>query len=234
LEIRVKVNTKVQRVMSGTQLRDLNILNGTTYDCTGLPNTAPGVSFPIFFSEPWMVDEQDQDALAWITSDWGSFQIEVDFGAAGTPTLVAYAITDPTKSGGKVNGICKWLRAKVAAQGTSFDWNIPDRRDFLRAISFYPDSGGSNAATLIQFRVAGDLVHELSNTANTAILTQNTMAPAAAGRTTNIYDLVLDHDGLLDSALNLNGISDANVTITAGGAMSGNVVAIQQRIGAPE
>ncbi|HVV00274.1 MAG TPA: major capsid protein P2, partial [Verrucomicrobiae bacterium] len=52
-EIRVKVNGRVQRVISGTQLRDMNLLNGTQYDCTGLPNTAPGVSFPIFFREQW-------------------------------------------------------------------------------------------------------------------------------------------------------------------------------------
>src|SRR5438093_10978921 len=55
-EIRVKVNGRTQRIISGTQLRDMNIVNGTGFDCTGVPNTAPGVSFPLFFAEPWRKD----------------------------------------------------------------------------------------------------------------------------------------------------------------------------------
>src|SRR5207253_10427207 len=38
-EIRVTVNGRVQRRISGTQLRDMNVLNGTGYDFTGVPNT---------------------------------------------------------------------------------------------------------------------------------------------------------------------------------------------------
>src|SRR5437868_5113792 len=51
-EVRVLVNNRVQRVASGTQLRDKNLLNGTGYDSLvgGVPNTAPGVSIPIYFA----------------------------------------------------------------------------------------------------------------------------------------------------------------------------------------
>lgn len=176
-EIRVKVNARIQRTMSGTQLRDMNILNGTSFDCTGLPNT--GCTFPIFFAEPWRRDEVDQDALAWPTNGWQSFQIEVDIGAASTPTLTASAVVDTLTTNPNSRGIVKWLRQNITAAGTSFDFTTLDPRDFLTQISFYPDSGGSNAATQVTFRVDGVILHELTNLANTAVLTNHEMTPAA-------------------------------------------------------
>jgi Viral coat protein P2 N-terminal domain len=232
-EVRVKVNARIQRTASGTQLRDMNILNGTAYDCLGLPNTSPGVSFPIYFAEPWRRDEVDQDALAWPTNGWNSFQIEVDLGAASTPTLVAFAVVDTFQPSGS-KGIVKWLRQAIPAAGTSFDYTTLDARDWLQQISFYPDSGGSNAATQLTFRLDGAILHELTNSSNTALLTNYEMTPAASGRTANIYDMVLDHDDLLGSAVNMNGTQSRTITIAAGGAQSGTVTAIIQRLGPPE
>lgn len=234
-EIRVKVNGRVQRTMSGTQLRDMNLLNGTAYDSisTEVPNTAPGVSVPIFFAEPWRKDARDQDALAWPTNGWQSFQIEVDLGAASTPTLVAHAIFD-TYRPEKPMGITKWIRQSFPAAGTSFDIPTIDRRDYLTQVSLYADSGGSNEASKVTLRKDGAILHELTNTANKAMLQQNAMAPVASGRTAKIYDLVLDHDDLLGSAVDLNGSRDLTLTVEAGGAMSGTVTGIIQRIGLPE
>src|SRR6266404_472998 len=206
-EIRIKKDTKIQRIISGTQLRDANILNGTAYDCTGLPNTSPGVIFPIFFAEPWRLDEIDQDALAWITNGWNKFQIEVDLGAASTPTLTVFAVTDNVvNQSNKVPGIVKWFRPKINSAGTSFDYSGLDPRDWLQQISFYPDSGGSNAATQVTFRKNGAIKHELTNAQNSALLNQFGLTPTASGRTANIYDLVLDHDGLLASAVNMGDV----------------------------
>ena len=234
-EIRIKVNARVQRTISGTQLRDMNILNSGigNFDCTGLPNTAPGVSFPIYFAEPWRTDEVDQDALAWSSNGWSSFQIEVDFAAASTPTLVAFAVVDNLQPQG-AKGIVKWIRQAIPAAGTAFDFSTLDKRDWLQQISFYPDSGGSNACTKVTFRKDGGILHELSNTANTALLTNYLMTPAASGRTANIYDMVLDHDGLLGSAVPMDGTRDATLTIEAASAQSGTVTAIIQRLGLPE
>jgi hypothetical protein len=233
-EIRVKVNTAIQRTMSGTQLRDMNILNGTAFDCLGLPNTSPGVSFPIYFAEPWRRDEVDQDALAWPSNGWSSFQIEVDLGAASTPTLIGSAVVDSLTTNAGNRGIVKWLRQGIPAAGTSFDYVTLDGRDFLQQISLYPDSGGSNAATQVTFRVDGVTLHELTNAQNTALLTNYEMTPAASGRTGSIYDMVLDHDDLLGSAVNMNGTKSRTLTIAAGGAQSGTVTAIIQRLGPPE
>src|SRR6266403_344176 len=67
-EIRIKSNSRIQRTISGTQLRDMNLVNGTAYDCTGVPNTAPGVTCPIYLGEPWRESPADQDALGWATA----------------------------------------------------------------------------------------------------------------------------------------------------------------------
>jgi hypothetical protein len=234
-EIRIKSNSRVQRIISGTQLRDMNLLNGTAYDCTGLPNTAPGVTFPIYFAEPWRETPADQDALAWATSGWLSFQIEVDLGAASTPTLLAYAVVDDFVPPANTNpGIVKWIRQSLVPAGTQYDVVTLDRRDWLQQISIYPDSGASQAPNLVTFKRNGQILHELSSAANTALLTNSFMTPAASGRTSGIYDLVFDHDGLLSSAVPMDGSRDSLLEINSGSAMSGTQVAIIQRLGPPE
>lgn len=234
-EIRVYSNSRIQRVVSGTQLRDMNLLNGTAYDCTGLPNTAPGVSFPIFLGEPWRETPADQDALAWSTFGWLSFQIQVDLGAASTPTLSAYAVLDDfVPAQGTNPAIVKWLRPQLVPGGTQYDYNALDRRDYLQQISIYPDSGGSQSPTLVTFKRNGVILHELSAAANTALLTNNFMTPAASGRTSGIYDLVFDHDGLLSSSVPMDGARDSLLEINAGSAMSGTQTIIVQRLGPPE
>jgi len=232
LDIRVKVNGRIQRQVSGTQLRDMNLLNGAAYDCTGLPNTSPGVSFPIFLAEPWRKDARDQDAMAWPTDGWDTFQVEVDLGAAATPTLEAWAVVDdfvPPKDAERA--ICKWLRQSWPAAGTQVDISTLDRRDWLTQISLYP---AGVAASKVTMRLNGLILHELTKPANDALLLTNGMLPNATGRTANIYDLVADHDDLLGSAVNLNGSRDLTLTVESASAMSGTLTAIIQRIGPPE
>lgn len=233
--IRVKRNGRVQRTMSGTDLRDANCFFGAGYDFRGVPNTAPGVAIPIYFGEPWRQEPDAQDALAWSTDGWSSFTIEVDLGAAGTPTLIAYAVVDDVVNR---NAIVKWIKAQIGASGTAFDYTQFDKRDFYQQISIYPDSGASNAISRATFRVNGEILHELAQLANEALLNMNGMATnptlVSGSRTANIYDLVFDHDGLLGSAVSLLGVRDVNLTIEAGAAMSGTTKLIIQRLGAPE
>lgn len=234
-EVRIKSNSRVQRVVSGTQLRDMNLLNGTQYDCLGLPNTAPGVGFPIYLAEPWRDTPADQDALAWSTYNWQSFQIEVDLGAAATPTLSAFAVVDDfIPPQGSNPGIVKWIRATLVPGGTSYDVVTLDRRDWYQQISLYQDTGGSNAFTQVTFKRNSETLHELTLASNTQLITNSAMYPAASGRTSGIYDLVLDHDGLLSSAVPMDNARDSLLTIAAAGAMSGSQIAIIQRLGPPE
>ena len=232
-EIRVKLNGRVQRTFSGTQLRDLNIANGASFDCQGLPNTAPGVSFPIFFAEPWRKDVVTQDALAWCSNTWTSLQIEVDLGAAASPTLVANAVVDNFQPE-KPQGICKVIRQSFGASGVAFDVVTLDKRDFLQQISLYPDSGASQPATKVTLRKDGMILHELSASCNFALNTNYAMTPTVAGRTASIYDLVLDHDDLLASAVPMEGTRDCTLTIESASAMSGTITAIICRVGMPE
>ena len=229
-EVRVLVNGRIQRVFSGTQLRDLNILNGTTYDCQGVPNTAPGVSFPIYFAEPWRKDARDQDALAWVTRGFKSFQIEVDLAAASTPTLVASCAVDDFQPSVEPAYVTM-RRQGVAASGTSFDINSIDKKGLLQQVSLYPDSGGSQAATIVTVRKDGDIIHELTKSSNFALLTNNGMAPTASGRTASIYDLVFDHDDLLNSSVMLAGVKEFTLTVEAASSMSGTLTFIVQRYG---
>lgn len=309
LEARLKVNGKVQRTFSGLQLRDMNILNGSGFDAvTGeAPNTAPGVSMPVFFSEPWRQVPAEADSLAWPSSGWRSFQLEVDLGAASTPTLIAWAIVDDKPAPADAPpGLCKWIRQQWNASATSFDIATIDRRDWLQQISLYPDSGTTRATAasssttsgsasigfasgqitaadvgriitgtgipagsyLVSFdsattgtlsqaatatgsslvftvyggigiskatmRLNGNIVHELTAQANGALLQQHTMTPKTTGRTAGVYDLALDHDGLLASAPLLDGARDLTLTLESAAAMSGTITAIIQRLGPPE
>lgn len=234
-EIRVKVNNRIQRRFSGTQLRDLILLNGTTYDAyTGeVPNTAPGVSFPLYFAEPWRDLPAMRDLLAWKTNLWSNFQIEIDLGAASTPTILGWAIVDDAVAQ-QPEAITKILPASIPAAGTKFDYTLPDTSGRLAQITLYPDSGASLAASPVTLRKGQVILHELTRTSNLAFLAQNGMTPDPTGRTDNVYDLVLDYDDLPDRTLPLDGTRDVTLTVEAASAMSGTITALIQRIGLPE
>ena len=245
LEIRVKINGRVQRTMSGTQLRDINLLQGTGYDGNGTPNAAPGVCLPIFFAEPWRKSPADQDALAWPSAGFSSFQIEVDLGAAGSPTLVASAAVDDMQVN-KLTGIVKWLRQSFAASGQSLDISTIDRRDWLQEISLYPanyspgltvvatPATAGTLASKVTLRKDGLILHELTASANLGLNANYGMLPSQTYRGPGIYDLVLDHDDLLGSAVQMDAARDIVLTVESGTAMSGTLTAIVQRFGPPE
>lgn len=241
-EIRLKINGRVQRVYSGTQLRDLTLLQGVAYDWQGLPNTAPGVAIPIYLAEPWRTSPQQRDAMAWETSGWQSFQLEVELGAVGSQTalsqtLVAHAVVDNFVSGKppEQRAILKQLRQSSPAGGVAFDIATLERRDFLTQISIYPDSGASRVITKVTLRLNGESVHEVTGTANFAYNSGAGMFPTASGRTASMYDLVLDNDDDLGSAVGLAGLRDATLSIESGAlAMSGTTTYIVERFGPPE
>jgi len=253
LAIRIKVNGKQQRVFGsgvatgsnqgGIELRDFNTLNqpagSTAFDCTGLPNTAPGVTIPIYFAEPWRDTPADREALAWPTSAWTSFQIEIDLGAAATPTLTAFAIIDASPAPSAAPFIAKVFRQQFNASGTAFDIATLDRRDYLTQISLYPDSGSSQQTTEVDLRFNSQILDELTTPVRTAMLINRDMSPTATGRTANMTDVVIEHDeslisNLLSGALNLNGSSDLALTVKAAGPMSGTIIALVEKIGPPE
>lgn len=250
LTVRIKVNGHIQRIFGsgtaggsnqgGVELRDFNLLNCENgivpYDCLGLPNTAPGVTIPIFFAEPWRDSPIDREALAWPSSLWQSFQIEVDLGAAATPTLTAFAIIDAAQAPSGGPFIAKVYRQQFGIAGTQQDFPGIDRRDYLTQVSLYPDSGSSQQTSEVDVRFNSQIIDEFTTSVRNAALINRGMSPTATGRTANMTDVILEHDeslsnNVLASALNLNGASDMTLTVKAANAMSGTIIALIEKIG---
>jgi len=263
-EARVLVNSRVQRrypsvtingsvVPGGQILRDLNILQGdltlpqvgsisvtslvSGYDCQGVPNTGDGVSLLFNFNEPWRANRLDGDALAWDSKPWENFKIELDLSAAiassGAPAIVAYAIIDDMHVN-QPQGIVKHLPGFELCGGVKYDITDLDKKDWYQTLSIYPDTGGAQTITKVTMRKGSEIIHELSASANAAVLGEYGLTPAIAQRTAGIYDIVLDHDDLLGSAENMDGIKAMPITVETGTAMAGTQLVMVQRLGSLE
>lgn len=228
-EIRVIVNGTVVRTMSGAQLRDQNVQNGSAYDMTGLPNTTVGVDLPIFFAEPWRKDVRDQDALAWSSKPMNSFKIEVQLAAnANAPTLNAYAVVDDVILDKPANEIlfCKWIRQTFNGGSTEVDVTNIDRRGFIQQVTLYP----SAALTEVVVKKDALIISELKRTQNDSILLHHGMLTVGAtGRVSNVWDVVFDHDDLLGSSLDMTGSRDFVLTLKSGSTL-GSTTGIVQRL----
>jgi hypothetical protein len=250
-EIRFIANDRVLRrystigtITGGTFLRDLLIKNGTLYDYTGAPNTAPGVTIPMFFSEPWRQDRDQRDVTAFPTV-WGgktnkrvqldNMRVEIDLNAAiagaTVPTLTGWAIVDDVvpdlASAASIEHV-QWI---IPASSTQFDWS-PNRAGTLVEVGLYPENGSGNAyaASRVKLLVNEIVRHDLTAAANLAWLLTQGQVPATGNRTANIYDIVADHDDNLDNAIPLGNAFSALLTITAANAMSGSIVGMAQVI----
>lgn len=231
-EIRLVANGgTVIRKLSGTELRDLNLLSGTGFDFQGVPNTAPGCAMTINFAEPWR-QQPDRDALAlataWKNGALSGLQLQVDLGAASTPTIAATAEYDEALPDTQP-GFLKIIRQDITASGTSFDTKI-DALGILNMFSLYADSGGSLQSSKVTVRMGDRIAREVTKSANFAQLSKNGMFPTASGRTTKITDIVFDHDDFLRSGEDLRGGPAPIITIEAASAMSGTIRAILQRL----
>lgn len=235
-EIRVKVNGTVRRKFSGTELRDLNLLHGTQYDFQGVPNTDPGVAMAIHFAEPWRKDVVGQNFGAlptqWTTGRLTTLQVEVDLGAASTPTLVAFGqFDDAVPDIGNLPSpiITEVQSLSVAAAGTSFDITTLDRKGILLQLSLYPDSGASQQATRLTLRKNGTVLHEITKAGLFAVNSGNDMFPTASGRSSSISDLVLDANDVQGNGEDLSDARELSLTVEAASAMSGTLKTIIQR-----
>ncbi len=228
-EIRVIVNGTVLRTMSGAQLRDQNVQNGSTYDMTGLPNTVVGVDMPIFFAEPWRKDVRDQDALAWSSKPMNSFKIEVQLAAnANAPTINAYAVVDDVVLDKPSSEIlyCKWIRQTFNGGSTEVDVTNIDRRGFIQQVTLYP----SAALTEVVVKKDALIISELKRTQNDSILQHHGMLTVGAtGRVSNVWDVVFDHDDLLGSSLDMTGSRDFVLTLKSAATL-GSTTGIVQRL----
>jgi hypothetical protein len=225
-DIKVKVDGRVQRTMSGVDLQAIYSRYGAGHGAV-LVGTKKAL-IPIHFNEPWRKDERDQDALAWSSARWQTFQVEVPLPATHAGFEVI-AVTDnfvPEKPG----MICKWIKQQYAAAGLRVDVSTLERRDWLQQISLFDPTTGD--IDRVELKIENTLLHDLDFDQNEGLLTGVGMSPASSAQ----YDLVLDHDDLVGSAVPLDGTKSALLSIIAAGATEfvGSITAIIQRLGPPE
>lgn len=124
-EIRLKVNSKVQRRFSAREAFDI-------YGYRGIPFQTG--KLPIFFSEPWRRTPGGEDILAWGMEDVSTFQIEVDLASAGqTSTLSAKAKVDAVRQ--PMGQIVKWRKHNVGVTATGLvNVNTLPKNDALYAM----------------------------------------------------------------------------------------------------
>lgn len=122
-QVRVKINSKVQREFTAAQLNVMNAARGVGFEA-GL--------IPIYFYEPWRKPIQSQEANSWGMADVESFTIEVDIDAAATtPGLTAFALK--TFDNRNMGAIVKVQRRTVPVTTTGAVQALDLRRD----VSYY-------------------------------------------------------------------------------------------------
>lgn len=116
LETRLKVNGKVQRRITGSELIDLNKFYANAFSDGWLP---------MFLAEPWRRTVQGENGLGWGMADIDSFQMEVDIGGATTPTLKLHTVA---RAGDVRMGLIKKIRKfnlPVTATGVNILNSLP-------------------------------------------------------------------------------------------------------------
>lgn len=232
-EIRVKVNGKVQRVHTASELDALNTLMGALYAVQNAGGAGNAYYLTLYFAEPWRIVQQIREGLAWSTGGLGTFQIEVDFNATaesvGALSCTAWAEVDNSldAKGAPVGlgQISKWYRTQVPVVGTAQPFGGFLKRDWYQQISFFDAN-----ITQVQIKVDNIVIRDIPKAVNDAILVARGMTPVA-GR----YDLVFDHDDILGSALpmELGGqkVQDFQCNLTLSDGTARNIPVIYQLLG---
>jgi hypothetical protein len=250
-EIRLLVNGKVQRRIRGRELQQLNLLNGAQYGAQAGNIVAIGtagyrIHVPIFLAEPWRKNNAEAALMAWNLAGVtvASASIEVDFLTIDTPYIGGWYEWSPPDGG--LGAITKWIRMTFGASGSQQDFNTLEKRDYYHSIHLLAPTGAYVGK--VQLTADGVIVQDLlSYEQNYSMLRNRDMNPAVAvGVATAIgvpgttFDLVLDADDHVNSALLAQGLQELTLHVEyadTGGASvaaTGNLVAIIQRSGPPE
>lgn len=227
-EIRVKLNNKVQRVMTADELNKLNLLMGTEYVAINNQSATLAFELPIFFGEPWRKSIAAQQGTAWSTGGGSvsSFQIEIDIKAyastAGVTTITAkgeYEESFYLPSGKEIAAsdvpigfITKWYNTQIPSPGggTAFgDFMGLPKNEPIQQISFVDYTN----FVAYEIRLNNAIFREDTKLGNEARLKRWGMLPnptstatpfnlaADVGLTRGMVDIVFDGDDLLTSLL---------------------------------
>ena len=228
-----------ERTHSALELDHLNNINGTGY---GVQQVGAGAAMrqtlPIFFAEPWRKDKLDTDYMAWsvdANNGFKTFQIKMTLLATfpATGSLIAMARVDapiaPPK--GSAQSVKKVYRVQIPASGVSNDVTTLDERDAYQTLLLKHPTGAyiqnvtlKNGGVLIL-----DNQNQQDNVADLVNLGLNpatSQTPGAFG-----FDIILDADDPLNSALPVNTATAPWLKLTYSAAASGNVIALVERLG---
>lgn len=238
-DIRVKLNGHVQRISTGVQLNAINESLGAAYaaQATGTAGTATYLlKLPIFFAERWRKSTVEQDLPAWnVDRGQESFTIEVDVnatfaGGAVNISLAGFYEWEPLT--GKLGAVTKWFRQTYSATGSQNDFSLKERDGFLQSIHLFNTSDGKFVNKVKLTANGADVQDLLTVFQNSSLLKGAGLNPdfSAAPR----FDLVLDYDDPLNSALQLNGLSDLTMQAQYSATAAGSLPCIFVRAGRPE
>lgn len=252
-EIRVKINGKVQRVHTATELNNLNVLNGPKYASFGGLTNATLSAICLYFAEPWRENEDAQDGLAWATGDVSTFQVEIDItayagAAAGLTKPVARAVIDNSlidAGNGRLvdaplGAIVKIQNVQIPVASGTNDFSQLPKKDFYQSLHVIDAN-----ATEFEVKVDNNIIRQDSTTHNRAWLLAHNMTPnpsatasqdmaAADMPTRSTYvDIVFDHDDKVSSSLPMrfNGRKVGEFNLRLVTTTTGNVKCLYQIIG---
>jgi hypothetical protein len=236
-DIRVKVNSKVQRTMTGLQLNQLNGYHGSAYGAVSIGTDGAGpnpyrIYLPIYFAAPWRTNTAQVEASAWNLAGIDSMSIEVDIATGLTTPVVTgfYDYDAPTAN--TIGAIEKWIRANQGCAGQIFDFTkMVNPKDYIFGVHMFATSDGKYV-NKFKMTANGTDIRDLMNYTEIQALQEfrgKVTDSAAAPR----MDIEFDYDLELDNSLNANGL-DMTFHVELSAASAGTMTVITRRMGAPE
>jgi hypothetical protein len=234
-DIRVKLNGHTQRLHTAVQLNEVNSVNGAEFGARA-SGTAGNANYrlrlPIYLGEPWRENTGEKALPSWnVDGGQASFQIEVDLKAGLTGVnITGFYTWEPLTA--KLGAIAKMFRQTYAALGTQNDFNLKERDGFLQAIHLFPTSDGKYV-NKVKLTADGADVQDLIDTGeNAAVLAAGGMNPDTSA--TPRFDLVVDFDDPINSALRLSGLNSLTLQTQYNASATGSLPAIFIIAGNPE
>jgi len=240
-DIRLRINSKDQRIATADEINQLNMLNGPDFalsEAGGIGTANLAQMLTIHFREPWRTDPTSNNGriYAWNLNGVPGLELQLDIKTGlASPSIYGFYEYEPVDGSRPLGAITKWFRQDVGPTVTpsdladSFSLNQPNR---LHSVHLFPTAGGqfvTKASLKFGSTLYLDQVDYLTQQGN---LVAQGITPD--GSATPRYDIILDQsDSILDT-LPLQGQISQNLKLDFSGAPSGNMHIITQLSGERE
>ncbi len=218
-EIRLKVNGKVQRRFSATELNIINSSKGSRY-ATIHGDASDVAVLPCFFAEPWRRASQGEDALAWGMADVDNFQLEIDIASgAVSPVLAVQSLWAPDKR--TMGPIVKWKKYSVGVTTTG----VREVTTFNKSDAYYALHCSTDDIDKIVVKLDQEIMFERTHRENGLLL-----AGYGGVQQSGWFNCRFDFDSRVTSVLGMTRadkvtpVSEFRVDFDMGAATSFNVI----------